>query len=147
MAESFSIEKLESEINKTTIKKLFLNWLNTVILKDEEDLYCYQLKELPSYICFYLNRTNTNTMVDIMKNIKFFKNSNPTQNYIKYKIHAIACYDGEKYYSILNTYSNHNKWIMFTENKIPSLEYISMSDDDIIEKIKKESVFIIYTLN
>ena len=35
---------------------------------------------------------------------------------------------------------------MFTENKIPSLEYISMSDDDMIEKIKKEVIFVIYTL-
>jgi hypothetical protein len=83
-------------------------------------------------------------MVDIMKNIKFFKNSDPTQAYIKYKIHSVVCYDGTSYYSVLTTYNN--KWIQLKENTIPSLEYILMSDYDITDKIKKEVQFIIYTL-
>ena len=79
-----------------------------------------------------------------MKNIKFFKNSDPTQAYIKYKIHSLVCYDGSNYYSVLTTYNN--KWIILKENKVPSLEYILMSDYDITDKIKKEVVFVIYTL-
>ena len=47
------------------------------------------------------------------------------------------------YYSIV---CNYNKWILLDDTKIPSLEYVDMSDDDVIEKIKRECTFIIYTL-
>jgi hypothetical protein len=133
--------------NSTTIKKLFLNWLHTEIFFKQEEYYCYKLKDIPPYLCFYLERdvdNNTDVMVDIMRNIKFFKNSDPTQAYIKYRIHSLICYDGTNYYSILTTYNN--KWIQQKENTIPSLEYILMSDYDITDKIKKEVVFAIYTL-
>ena len=133
--------------NETSIKKLFLNWLNTEILKEQEDYYCYNLKIIPSYVSFYLNRNkNNNVMVDIMRKIKFFNNCDPTQNYIKYKIHSLICKDeSNNYYSVLSTFNN--KWIMLTENKIPSLEYIILNDDDLNEKIKKEVVFAMYTLD
>jgi hypothetical protein len=129
----------------TTIKKEFSKWLNINILNNDEEIYSYEIKTMPTYICFYFNReTKDEVNIDIMKKIKFFKNCNPTQNCIKYKIHAMVCKQNKTFYSIL---INNNKWLMFTENKIPSLEYISMSDDDMIEKIKKEVVFVIYTLN
>jgi hypothetical protein len=141
----------------TSIKTLFLNWLHDEIFYKQEEYYCYKLKDIPSYLCFYLERNkindndnndnndnDNNVMVDIMKNIKFFKNSDPTQAYIKYKIHSVVCYDGTSYYSVLTTYNN--KWIQLKENTIPSLEYILMSDYDITDKIKKEVQFVIYTL-
>ncbi len=141
-----------SKINEeTSIKKLFLNWLNTEILKEQEDYYCYNLKNIPSYISFYFNRNNNennenNIMIDIMRKIKFFNNCDPTQNYIKYKIHSLICKDeNNNYYSVLTTFNN--KWIMLTENKIPSMEYIILNDDDLNEKIKKEVVFAMYTLD
>ena len=104
-------------------------------------------RTIPSYVSFYLNRNkNNNVMVDIMRKIKFFNNCDPTQNYIKYKIHSLICKDeSNNYYSVLTTYNN--KWIMLTENKIPSLEYIILNDDDLNEKIKKEVVFVMYTLD
>jgi hypothetical protein len=143
--------------NFTSIKSLFLKWLYDEVFFKQEEFYCYKLKDIPPYLCFYLDRNmndmndmndmnvkKDNIMVDIMKNIKFFKNSDPTQAYIKYKIHSLICYDGTNYYSVLTTYNN--KWIQLKENKIPSLEYILMSDYDITDKIKKEVVFVIYTL-
>jgi len=101
----------------TSIKTLFLNWLHDEIFYKQEEYYCYKLKD---------------------------KNSDPTQAYIKYKIHSVVCYDGTSYYSVLTTYNN--KWIQLKENTIPSLEYILMSDYDITDKIKKEVQFVIYTL-
>ena len=136
----------ETTETNTSIKKEFNKWLKVCILNNDEEIYSYEIKTMPTYICFYFDR-NTNTKedknIDIMKKIKLFKNCNPTQNCIKYKIHGIVCKEQNKFYSIL---INNNKWLMFTENKIPSLEYISMSDDDMIEKIKKEVIFVIYTL-
>ena len=142
-----SIIKLDVNTNNdTSIKKLFLNWLNTEILKEQEDYYCYNLKNIPSYVSFYINRNNNNIMIDIMRNIKFFNNCDPTQNYIKYNIHSLICKDeSNNYYSVLTTFNN--KWIMLTENKIPSMEYIILDDDEINEKIKKEVVFAMYTLD
>ncbi len=141
-----SIIKLDVNNDDTSIKKLFLNWLNTEILKEQEDYYCYNLKNIPSYISFYFNRNNKNTMIDIMRKIKFFNNCDPTQNYIKYKIHSLICKDeNNNYYSVLTTFNN--KWIMLTENKIPSMEYIILNDDDLNDKIKKEVVFAMYTLD
>jgi hypothetical protein len=138
----FDVSKIKED---TSIKKLFLNWLNTEILKEQEDYYCYNLKNIPAYVSFYFNRNN-NIMIDIMRKIKFFNNCDPTQNYIKYKIHSLICKDeNNNYYSVLTTFNN--KWIMLTENKIPSMEYIILNDDDLNEKIKKEVVFVMYTLD
>jgi hypothetical protein len=129
----------------TSIKKEFIKWLKFNVLNNDEEFYSYEIKKMPNYICFYFNRINKEeTNIDIMKKIKFFINCNPTQNCIKYKIHGLVCKENNKFYSIL---TNNNKWLMFTENKIPSLEYISMSDDDMIEKIQKEVIFVIYTLD
>jgi hypothetical protein len=134
-----------TELN-TTIKKEFIKWINNVILNNDDHLYSYEIKSMPTYICFYFNKTNSEKNIDIMKKIKFFKNCNPTQNCIKYKIHGVVCKSDNKFYSVIYN-NNINKWIMFMENKVPSLEYILMNDDDMIEKIKKEVVFVIYTLD
>jgi hypothetical protein len=118
------------------------------LLKQDDKIYCYELVEMPKYISFYINRFqeryNTSD-VDIMKKIKFFNNCNSLQNCIKYKIHDIICYNQKDYYSVLNI--NQNKWLEFKENNIPSLTVISMNDDEIIEKIKKDVVFVIYALD
>lgn len=143
------LSMIELKVNNknTSIRELFLNWISSVLLKEQEEYYCYKLKDIPSYLCFHLKRDKQeeNVMVDIMNKIKFFKNSDPTQNYIKYKIHSLICFDGKNYYTCMIGYNN--KWIMLNENIIPSMHYISMADDDITEKIKKEVMFIIYTLD
>ena len=134
--------KMDVIDNNTSIRGEFINWINKTVLNNDDDLYTYELTNMPTYICFYFNRLEKNINIDIMKNIKFFKNCNPTQNCIKYKIHGIVCKNDKTFYSVFY----NNKWIMFTENKIPSLEYVSMSDDEIIDKIKSEVVFAVYTI-
>lgn len=143
------LSMIELKVNNknTSIRELFLNWITTTLLKEQEEYYCYKLKDVPSYLCFYLKREKQeeNTMIDIMNKIKFFKNSDPTQNYIKYIIHSLICFDGKNYYACMIGYNN--KWIMLNENKIPSMQHISMADDEITEKIKKEVMFVVYTLD
>jgi hypothetical protein len=142
-----SMIELKVTNKNTSIRELFVDWITTTLLKEQEEYYCYKLKDVPSYLCFYLKRENQeeNTMVDIMNKIKFFKNSDPTQNYIKYKLHSLICFDGKKYYSCMTGYNN--KWIMLNENKIPSMQYVSFADDEITEKIKKDVIFAVYTLD
>jgi len=155
-----SIDKIESKYNFKTIninlntnepssiKKLFISWLNENILKNNNSYIfdCYKLKSIPNYIVFNINRTEEtdSTEVDIMKKIKFFNNSDPKQNYLQWKIHSIICKSNNNYYSILST--NDNRWIEFDENHFPCCHYIKLDDDDIIEKIKKDVKMIIYSL-
>ena len=138
-----SLIKIDVGEQNTSIRNEFIKWINKTVLNNDDDLYTYELTNMPTYISFYFNRLNSNIDIDLMRNIKFFKNCNPTQNCIKYKIHGIVCKNENNFYSV---FYNNNKWIMFTENKIPSLEYISLSDDEIIDKIKSQVVFAIYTI-
>lgn len=142
-------------IQNTTIKELFINWLNKYIIKDNNK-FCYKLIKIPQYISFYINRYNNDGFkndyeIDIMRKIKFFNNTDTTQKNITWKIHCIICnssidtLDNSHYYSIISDYRNN--WIIFDNKKKPSLQYIDMSDADIIEKIKRECMLIIYVLN
>jgi hypothetical protein len=129
---------------ETSIRQSFINWIDNILLKNDSDSYTYELSDMPLYISFYFNRIEKESMIDIMKNIKFFKNCNPTQNCIKYKIHSLICKSSNEYYSIL---INNGKWIMCKENNIPSLEYIELNDYEQNDKIKKEVIFVIYSLD
>ena len=134
-------------LETTSIKKLFIKWLNDYIIK-ETNSYYYKLNNIPSYICFYINRFGNSNQIDIMKKIKFFNNNDSTQKYITWKIQGIICVSGDKlenchYYSVVHSYNN---WVLFDDTKIPSLQYIDMGDEDIIEKIKKECTLIVYSL-
>jgi hypothetical protein len=139
--------------SNTSIRELFINWLDKYINKN--NTYSYKLLKIPTYLAFYINRYDNNDNrikyeIDIMKKIKFFNNIDSTQKYIQWKIHAIICNEGEKfedshYYSVLNDYNNN--WILFNDNNIPSVSQIDMGNDDIIEKIRKECMFIIYVIN
>ena len=85
-----------------------------------------------------------------MKKIKFFNNTDSTQKYIQWKIHSVICNEGDNfesshYYCIITDYNNN--WFMFDDRKIPNLTEIDMSNDDIIDKIRKECMFITYVIN
>ena len=133
----------------TSIKKLFIEWLNNNILKNSNSyiLDCYKLKSIPNFLVFNIERIeNTQkTEIDIKKKIKFFHNSDSKQNYLNWRIHSIICKSNNKYYSVF--LSNDNSWIEFDEDKFPCCSYVYMNDEDIIDKIKQDVEMIIYTLN
>lgn len=136
----------------TSIRDLFVNWIDKYINKN--NLFCYKLINIPSYLSFYINRYNNGVKneyeVDIMKKIKFFNINDSTQKYIQWKIHSIVCNEGTEfeksnYYSIITDYNNN--WYMFNDKNIPCMIKIDMSNDDIIDKIRKECMFITYVIN
>jgi ubiquitin C-terminal hydrolase len=138
-----------------TIKNLIQYWINSKIYSpDENIMYCYKLTTIPQFILLHINRFNNDTRqqykIDIMKRIKFFGINDQTQNFIKWKIHAIICHNGNNmksghYYCITTTYDK--KWLLFDNMIIPSFQQIDLENEDIKEKIMLESVILIYTLD
>jgi hypothetical protein len=130
----------------TSIRELFISWISDNIIGfDQNNMFnCYKLINIPNYICFDIKRNNEIYKIDLMKKIKFFSNSDPTQNYLTWIIHGIICYSGINYYSLI--YCNNN-WIEVNSSNIPSFKIIDLSDDDEIERIQTEVVFVIYILN
>lgn len=146
---------------ETNIKNLLNTWFNdnTVdvrretiednnkILKDIKGLNIYKICNVPYIVPLYINRftsvesTKLLTKIDINKKIRLIQDS-----HLRWTIHSVICHTGNSlkeghYYSILIT---NNKWLMFDDLSIPSLREIDMSDLELIDKIKRECVFLIY---
>ncbi len=146
---------------ETNIKNLLKIWLNdnpiditrdTIennirITKNIKGLNVYKICNVPCIVPLFINRfTRVDglkllTKIDINKKIKLIDNSN-----FKWMVHSVICHSGDTlksghYYTIL---INNTNWYMFDDMSVPSLKEIDMSDNQLIDKIKRECVFIIY---
>lgn len=136
-------------LENTDVKLLLEKWYDDNIKKST--ILCNRFKEIPVMIPIYFNRNNTqyiSLQVDIKKKIKFKKNYDCTQNLASWSIHALICFSnsgGGNYYSIINI--NLNEWYMFSNDKLPSLIQINLSDPNIANKIKQECILAIYKLD
>jgi hypothetical protein len=134
----------------TTIKILMEKWIDNNIFKNKEyhsNLYnIYSLSNIPTYIIIHINRDedteNNKAKIDIMKRIKFY-NGLDTQNYLKWNLQSIICYD-KTYYTIV--YNNKHS-ILFNNKYFPSFTQININDDEIKDKIMLKCVMLVYTLN
>ena len=110
---------------------------------------CNRFREIPLVIPIYFNRPHgSQFQVDITRGIRFKQITDPIQSKTIWNIHAIICYSnsgGGNYYTIFSL--DNNQWYMFSNDKIPSLIKIIMSDQDISDKIKQECVMAIYRLD
>ena len=138
-----------------TIRNLMITWINTNINTNINNRNnCYKLLNIPQFIILKINRFNPNGLkinhkIDIMKRIKFYGNNDTSQNYLKWKIHSMVCYNGYtntdgKYYSIIIT--NDKKWLLFENNKVPSFKEINLLDSEIQNKIMNDVCLLIYVL-
>jgi len=110
----------------------------------------YNILNTPYILPFVINRytcenNKLNVDINVEKVILPFKHMNKN---LSWTIHAIICHNGVNtksghYYTIL---CNNDKWYLFDDLKTPSLKEISIKDYDIDEKIKKQSVFLLYKL-
>lgn len=155
---SISVNYIDTTINEHTDTKILLeNWYDSHVKtkSDNHDkhikllILCRRFKEIPFIIPIYFSRTQGSIyQVDIKKRIKFKKNSDTTQNKTSWIIHSLICFSnsgGGNYYSVINT--EDNQWFMFTNDKLPSLIKITISDPDISNRLKQECILAIYRLD
>jgi hypothetical protein len=127
----------ESENN---LNNLFKKWINTQLLGHK-----YKLRDVPSLIPFIIRRNSQSIPLDIMYKIRFFDIDDIYQKHIYWNINSLICQnEKENYYVVIH--NNQNKWILFTDTKIPSGYEINIHNKEINDKIMKEVVFIFYSL-
>jgi hypothetical protein len=126
------LHDIDSTNSSISIKSLLDTWMTT---------NNYYINNTPMIVPILLNRSNPNSKIDIMKQIKFLE-SKSTYNTSRWSIHGIVCMNSNnKYYTLIH---NTNKWILFNNNSIPSLSEINITDDVIKNTIQKECFFLIY---
>lgn len=142
----YSNNYLKFNITKNDdIKNLIDEWIET-------ELITYSLDEIPKYISIFLDRKSNSkindSLIDIKEGICFYKNNiDETQRDTVWSLHSIICFskaDRQHYYSIIN---ENNEWYLYSAEKFPSLVKINIKDESISYKIKKECVFLNYTIN
>jgi len=120
------------------INELMNKWIKRFIIKN-----------IPNLIPVKLTRVSCELLVDIPKkllildsSIKYFGGSTLRK---KWRIHSIICQHSlNKFYSLVKS---DNYWILFDDSLCPCKKYISLSDDKIIDKIKKECYIINYVID
>jgi len=131
---------------------------------DVDGLSVYHITNVPEFVALSINRFPTvekrlDVDVIIQKRLCPFRNTgNPSIKDIEWHFHAAICHRGETlksghYYTLLckNTDPLKNdpndvKWYIFDDLEQPCIRKVSMKDPSVISKIKKECVFLIYTL-
>ena len=143
--------------------KLYMNYININVKNDnnvknmiekliDDNLESYHFFNIPYFIPLFFNRYNdgnyNDSLIDIKEAIQFkYKNDTEDQHDHIWLIHSIICYSkAEKgnYYSII---SDGNNWFLYSNTKLPSMIKIDICNEDIAFKIKKECVFVLYTLH
>lgn len=127
-------------------------------IKDVKGLTTFNISNIPEFMVLSINRfTNlkerNSSDVIITKTLKPFANT--TNNDIKdieWSFQSAVCHRGASpysghYYSLLFTKrDSEDVWFIFDDLKTPCMEEVSMSDKDVITKIKKDCVLLIYQL-
>jgi hypothetical protein len=113
----------------------------------------YKLSTQPNFIPIFLDRNLfsgkiNDSLIDIQEAIQFEKNNiDQYQKNVMWILHSIICYsktDRGNYYSVV---FDENGWYIYSNSKLPSLIKINIKDEDIAYKIKRECVFLLYTLD
>lgn len=115
-------------------------------------------KNIPFIISLEINRfkntTKNTAQVDIKKKIKMKFKMNTDEkmemkwlyNNVRWLFHAVICHTGDSietghYYALL---SCGEKWLLFDNSMIPCIKEIRTTDSQIVDKIKRECVLVIY---
>lgn len=137
---------MNNSINIHDINSMIHSWITM-----NDDLYINYINNIPSIIPLYINRYNKNNIyndsdVIIQTNINIFDfyKSDEFNTYI-WTFYSSICYclNKKQYYTIINY---DNDWYLFNDNNVPCFNKIFMNDNMIVNKIKKESIFVFYKL-
>jgi len=147
---------LDNSLKNNNIKNLLDNWIlnnnNKSKNKSQTNLDIRKIINVPKIISIKVNRENNNKFINIdliiNKKICLF---NFSRNYslekMRWNVSAIICRNinvKDNYYTVL---IKNNKWLLFNDLNIPCIEEISMSNNLITNKIKKECYLIIYIID
>lgn len=159
-------ENKEKKQDVITIKTLLNKWFNdnpidvkrdvynndknTILTETVKGLNIFKIVNVPGIVPLVINRfTNINSAknesrVDIMQKIKLLNNEE--YDNLRWSIHSAICHTGNTiksghYYALIN---HANKWLLFDDKSVPSMNTVSMSDETLINKIQSECVFVIY---
>lgn len=137
-----------SPTKSSTTRELLGEWINTKLLKIDTKgtpTCHYHFKEIPPIVVLDINRSH-NVPIDIVKKIKFSGNNNDHQNNLTWSIHSIVCFNHTNFYAVIKY--DENSWYLFDSSMNPSFNKIDIVGDEYMQnKIKCESVFVIYCLN
>jgi uncharacterized UBP type Zn finger protein len=155
------------DMDEISVKELLNRWMNNNVVEVQREtineqgiktienvkgLNIYRIMNVPLVVGISLNRFNNEVMkridckIDIQKKIKLHHISDDSG--LKWKIHSIICHTGEDpksghYYAVI--FGSDNKWLLFNDLYVPSLQEINIHDEDTMNMIKRECVFLLYT--
>ena len=145
-----------------SIKQLLDNWMfdnkmevtRTINGNDKlvNGLNTYIVQNSPQIIPLYINRFKDNNEkkmndVIIQKRISpFLHSKNIELSKLRWSFHSAICHNGNSileghYYTL---FISNDKWFIFNDIETPCITEVSMADKLIINKIKKECVFLLY---
>ena len=145
----------EVDMNKNnTVRSLFDSWISRHLCQtnnfNDITLKYTLLEDDPFILVFNIDRAEFSRTIeiDIMQKVKIDENIF-NQNYnLSWKINSIICYSQTKqvYYSVVN--KDDKCWYLYDSTLKPSImKYNKLENGSfIVEKIKKESVLLIYRL-
>lgn len=135
------IDKLTSKQKKiVTINEVINIWLNENISENEK--YSYKFNEIPLLIPIYIDYNKNRILLDILNNVVFENINDKFQKSLSWDFHSMICQDKENnYYSIIN---HNNNWLIFSDNIIPSVQFVEMNNIYDVKKIIYDCKFIFY---
>lgn len=133
--------------NKTSNVSMLSCMVDNWIEKNVGDNY--KFATMPYFIPIYIDMLDPYTKlnkqyINIMYGLIFKNVCDNYQNTLTWRIYSLICQTStQKYYSVVNY---DNKWIGYSDDRIPSNWELNMSDVHTVKKIMKEVKIIFYSL-
>jgi hypothetical protein len=122
-------------------------WIKQEILGDN---ISYKFEHIPHILPIYLDTRDKDTglnkrYINIMEGLRFEDNGDQIQRQLVWDIHSMICQtEREDYYAIV--IDRNDRFIAFSDKKIPSNWVVDMTDINVVKKVMSEVRFVFYKL-
>lgn len=146
----------EKHINENekiiNLNDALLNWTEMELINNNNrnNKFEYKFDNIPCIIPIFLDIKDPHTKlnkkyVNIMYAFNFSNISDRMQKILQWEIHSLICQnENGDYYTIIR--NSMNKWLCYSEKKIPSNWIVDMENILTVKKIMKEATFVFYKL-
>ncbi len=137
------------------ISECINDWININIMEKDKYSYKFNSNSVPLLIPIYVNLVDEKTKlnkkyINIMETINFESAGDKLHRMFAWDIHSVICQDvdGNYYTAIKHSPYDYdkNKWLIFSDNCIPSNSELDMKNVDHVKKIMQEVKFIFYKI-